>query len=218
MTTEIYKVDAVLPRIAHKLESFRIRTSRNLDDKPRLSTPLNAMFEVGYHVVIHNHELAMISSSPQHAPDILPPVPFDPSGCVGPSETCHQGFACVFVASVIFHYFSHGDAQFFSNLHQALIDYALVSDSKPADVLAIFGLLRALIVKFGRDEVAGTVPLVFKIQALVREEKVSGVMRQRALATLTVQYFEMIADMFGVTLLGDYIEMVSLIFTSMERL
>lgn len=85
-----------------------------------------------------------------------------------------------------------------------------MSDSKPADVLAIFGMLRALLVRFGRDEVAGTVPLVFKIQALIREEKVKGVMRQRALATLTVQYFEMVADMFGVTLLNEYIEAVSL--------
>lgn len=101
---------------------------------------------------------------------------------------------------------SHGDVMFVNALQQTIIDWVCLPNCSVSDMGAIYTLLCTLTRRFGVDGTIRNVPLVFKIQSLVKEGAIKQTSRQRALAAATVEWFGMVANMHQVSRLADYLK------------
>ena len=61
-------------------------------------------------------------------------------------------------------YFLHHDYHFRATVLRYLVDKASTANNTPADVASIFLILKAMLIRFGNDEIVESVPLVFKLQ------------------------------------------------------
>ena len=94
----------------------------------------------------------------------------------------------------------------------SLYQYALFENSKPADDIALLLILRSLLLRFRADQIIRGIPVLFKLQSEVENEKLNGFARQRALASIIVLYFYDIAQVLGIPELQQYVKTVNLLY------
>lgn len=106
-----------------------------------------------------------------------------------------------------------GDLYFRAAAHQTLHAYASSSSLTPKDLVAIYGMLKALFAHFQDDEFIRVVPMLFSLQdaclqAPSEAENQDGfaVPRKRAVAAAIVAYFQMAVDTYGMTEPREYLE------------
>ncbi|KAI9491919.1 hypothetical protein BDB00DRAFT_789231 [Zychaea mexicana] len=100
----------------------------------------------------------------------------------------------------------HGDVMFVNAVHQTIIDWVQMPSCNVGDVGAMYTLLCALTRRFGADGSIRTVPLVFKLQSLVKQSAIKQTSRQRAVAAATIEWFGMVAHMHQISPLQDYLK------------
>ncbi|KAG0372933.1 plasma membrane localization protein [Mortierella sp. AD032] len=106
-----------------------------------------------------------------------------------------------------------GDLYFRAAAHQTLHAYAISSSLTPKDLVAIYGMLKALFVHFQDDEFIRVVPMLFSLQdaclqAPSEDENQDGlaVTRKRAVAAAIVAYFQMAVQTYGMAEPQEYLE------------
>lgn len=106
-----------------------------------------------------------------------------------------------------------GDLYFRAAAHQTLHAYASSSSLTPKDLVAIYGMLKALFAHFQDDEFIRVVPMLFSLQdaclqAPSEAENQDGlaVTRKRAVAAAIVAYFQMAVEIYGMTEPREYLE------------
>lgn len=97
---------------------------------------------------------------------------------------------------------------FVSAVHQTIIDWVQLPDCNVFDVGALYTLLCSLTRRFGGDGTVRTVPLVFKLQNLVKEGKIKQTSRQRAVAAAILEWFGMVAKVHFIERLTTYLKQV----------
>ncbi|KAI8886462.1 hypothetical protein K501DRAFT_269817 [Backusella circina FSU 941] len=97
-----------------------------------------------------------------------------------------------------------GDLQFVNQLHQKIIEWIQSPELNVYEVESIYRLLSSLVGKFGTDETIKLIPLVFKIQSLVKENKIRHTGRQRAVAALVIEWLLFVAEYYSSIPLGEY--------------
>ncbi|CAG8532323.1 3093_t:CDS:10 [Ambispora gerdemannii] len=95
---------------------------------------------------------------------------------------------------------------FLNSLHLSLYQYALSPSAQPSDHVAISKILRSLLSYFKYDQIIIGVPVLFKLQSDVKEEKLEDFARQRSMASVIVRYFYDISKILGIAELRQYIE------------
>lgn len=106
-----------------------------------------------------------------------------------------------------------GDLYFRAAAHQTLHAYASSSSLTPKDMVAIYGMLKALFVHFQDDEFIRVVPMLFSLQdaclqAPSETENQDGfaVTRKRAVSAAIVAYFQMAVETYGMAEPREYLE------------
>jgi hypothetical protein len=89
-------------------------------------------------------------------------------------------------------------------LHQAILDWIQLPNIDVHDVDTIHRVLTALTRKFGADETIKAVPLVFKIQELVKQTVIQHTARQRAVAAIVVEWLFMVGEFYRIDSLVQY--------------
>ncbi|KAF8951322.1 plasma membrane localization protein [Entomortierella lignicola] len=99
-----------------------------------------------------------------------------------------------------------GDLHFRAAAHQTLYAYASSSFLTPKDLVAIYGILKALFTHFQDDEFIRVVPMLFSLQDWCLQDQPSEeeqqdeaftVARKRAIASVIVSYFEMAVSTYN---------------------
>ncbi|KAG2209067.1 hypothetical protein INT46_011465 [Mucor plumbeus] len=98
----------------------------------------------------------------------------------------------------------HGDVMLVNALHQAILDWIQLPNIDVHDVDTIHRVLTALTRKFGADETIKAVPLVFKIQELVKQTVIQHTARQRAVAAIVVEWLFMVGEFYRIDSLVQY--------------
>lgn len=106
------------------------------------------------------------------------------------------------------------DLYFRTAAHQTLHMYASSSTLTPKDLIAIYGILKALFSHFQDDEFIRVVPMLFSLQDWCQEERslegeegdALAVTRKRAVAATIVSYFQMVVSTFGMAGPQEYLE------------
>lgn len=91
-------------------------------------------------------------------------------------------------------------------IHQSIVDWIQLDNLDVHDVNAIYTILSALTHKFGADETIKAVPLVFKIQSLVKQAVIKHTARQRAVAAIVVEWLAMVGEFYRIDSLIQYAE------------
>ncbi|KAF9942325.1 plasma membrane localization protein [Mortierella alpina] len=107
-----------------------------------------------------------------------------------------------------------GDLYFRAAAHQTLHAYATSPTLTPQDLVAIYGILKALFTHFQDDEFIRAVPMLFSLQdwclqgQIVNEEdkQASAVTCKRAVAAAIVSYFQMAVGTYGMAEPQEYLE------------
>lgn len=89
-------------------------------------------------------------------------------------------------------------------LHQAILGWIQLPNIDVHDVNTIHMVLSALTRKFGADETIKAVPLVFKIQELVKQTTIQHTARQRAVAAIVVEWLSMVGEFYRIGSLVQY--------------
>lgn len=97
---------------------------------------------------------------------------------------------------------------FVNAVHQTIIDWVQLPDCNVFDVGALYTLICSLTRRFGADGTIRTVPLVFKLQNLVKEGKIKHTSRQRAVAAAILEWFGMVAKVHLIQRLTTYLKQV----------
>lgn len=102
----------------------------------------------------------------------------------------------------------HGDVLLVNALHQAIVDWIQLPNFEVNDVDAVFMILSALTRRFGADETIKAVPLIFKIQSLVKTAVIKNTARQRAVAAIVVEWLAMVGEFYRIDSLSQYAEVL----------
>jgi len=102
------------------------------------------------------------------------------------------------------------DLYFRAAAHQTIHAYATSAKLTPKDLVAIYGILKALFTHFQDDEFIRVVPVLFSLQDWCLQEPSEGeqdaVTRKRAVAASIVSYFQMAVGTYGMAEPQDYLE------------
>ncbi|KAI8636865.1 hypothetical protein BD408DRAFT_425439 [Parasitella parasitica] len=98
----------------------------------------------------------------------------------------------------------HGDVMLVNALHQSILDWIQLPTIDVHDIGAIHMVLSSLTRKFGVDETIKAVPLVFKIQDLVKQTLILHTARQRAAAAIVVEWLSMVGEFYRIDSLIQY--------------
>ncbi|KAI9315520.1 hypothetical protein BX666DRAFT_1878752 [Dichotomocladium elegans] len=101
---------------------------------------------------------------------------------------------------------NHSDVMFVNAVHQAVLDWVQMPACHVPDVGAMYTLLCTLTRRFGVDGTIRTMPVVFRLQSLVKQGVIKQTSRQRAVAAATVEWFGMIAHMHAIEPLVVYLK------------
>jgi len=93
-------------------------------------------------------------------------------------------------------------------LHQSIVDWIQLPNIDVHDIDAIHMVLSALTRKFGADETIKAVPLVFKIQELVKQTVIQHTARQRAVAAIVVEWLSMVGEFYRIDSLVQYADVL----------
>lgn len=88
------------------------------------------------------------------------------------------------------------------------MDWIQLPNLDAHDVDAIYMILSALTRKFGADETIKAVPLIFKIQSLVKTAEIKHTARQRAVAALIVEWLAMVGEFYRIDSLIQYADVL----------
>ncbi|KAI1300122.1 membrane anchoring protein efr3a [Mortierella claussenii] len=107
-----------------------------------------------------------------------------------------------------------GDLYFRAAAHQTLHAYASSSTLTPQDLVAIYGILKALFTHFQDDEFIRVVPMLFSLQDWClkplltegQQEDTFAVIRKRAVAAAIVAYLQMAVMTYGMVEPQEYLE------------
>ncbi|KAL9553258.1 hypothetical protein MBANPS3_003367 [Mucor bainieri] len=102
----------------------------------------------------------------------------------------------------------HGDVLLVNALHQSIVDWIQLPNIDVHDIDAIHMVLSALTRKFGADETIKAVPLVFKIQELVKQTVIQHTARQRAVAAIVVEWLSMVGEFYRIDSLVQYADVL----------
>lgn len=91
-------------------------------------------------------------------------------------------------------------------LHQSIVDWIQLPNIDVHDVDSVYKILAALTTKFGADGTIKAVPLVFKIQSLVKTSVIKNTARQRAVAAIIVEWLAMVGEFYRIDSLIQYAE------------
>lgn len=72
------------------------------------------------------------------------------------------------------------------------------------DIVSVYKILAALTKKFGADGTIKAVPLVFKLQSLVKTSTIKNTSRQRAVAAIVVEWLGMVGEFYRIDSLIQY--------------
>lgn len=100
----------------------------------------------------------------------------------------------------------HGDVDLVNAIHQSIMDWIQLPNLDVYDVDAIYKVLSALTHKFGADETIKALPLIFKIQSLVKQAVIKHTARQRAVAAIVVEWVAMVSKFYRIDSLIRYAE------------
>lgn len=93
---------------------------------------------------------------------------------------------------------------FIDRLIHTMQDWILISDFNVTDLRFFYTFLCQLIRKFGIDATVMIVPLVFKIQQLVQEDKITLSVRQHAIESALISLFIMMGQFYHIESLLNY--------------
>lgn len=93
-------------------------------------------------------------------------------------------------------------------LHQAIVDWIQLPNFEVEDVDAVLMILSALTRRFGADETIKAVPLIFKIQSLVKTAVIKNTARQRAVAAIVVEWLAMVGEFYRIDSLIQYAQVL----------
>ncbi|KAF9905629.1 plasma membrane localization protein [Lobosporangium transversale] len=106
-----------------------------------------------------------------------------------------------------------GDLYFRAAAHQTLYAYASSSTLTPKDLVAIYGILKAMLNHFQDDEFIRVVPMLFSLQDWClnqpleeQQDDAIEVARKRAVAALIVSYFQMAVSIYDMTEPQEYLQ------------
>ncbi|KAK4521549.1 TOM (translocase of outer membrane) complex component [Mucor velutinosus] len=102
----------------------------------------------------------------------------------------------------------HGDVMLVNALHQSIVDWIQLPNIGVHDIDAIHMILSALTRKLGADETIKAVPLVFKIQDLVKQTMIQHTARQRAVAAIVVEWLSMVGEFYRIDSLVQYADVL----------
>ncbi|OZJ04102.1 hypothetical protein BZG36_02854 [Bifiguratus adelaidae] len=97
------------------------------------------------------------------------------------------------------------DTTFLRSAQQTMLDYSLLSEARPGDLISLMELMRASAAMFGDVASIRTVPLLFSIQNNIKNNVVTSDSRKRAYESMVVQVFAWIAKQYHITALETYI-------------
>ncbi|KAG2205250.1 hypothetical protein INT47_009515, partial [Mucor saturninus] len=100
----------------------------------------------------------------------------------------------------------HGDVLLVNALHQSIVDWIQLPNLDVHDVVSVYKILTALTKKFGADGTIKAVPLVFKLQSLVKTSTIKNTARQRAVAAIVVEWLAMVGEFYRIDSLIQYAE------------
>ncbi|CEP09424.1 hypothetical protein [Parasitella parasitica] len=102
----------------------------------------------------------------------------------------------------------HQDITFVDRLIHTMLDWVLISDFNITDLRFFYAFLCLLNRKFGVDATILIVPLVFKIQQCIQEDKITLQTRQYAIESALISWFAMMAEFYNIQPLLDYINTI----------
>ncbi|KAI8340545.1 hypothetical protein BC941DRAFT_417525 [Chlamydoabsidia padenii] len=102
----------------------------------------------------------------------------------------------------------HGEVMFINSLQQNIAQWVTLDDFNVQDTQALYCLLCSLTRRFGADGTIKSMPLVFQLQALVKQGDVVQTARQRALSAVVIEYLDMVGQFYHVDRLVHYVNQV----------
>ena len=102
----------------------------------------------------------------------------------------------------------HGDVLLVNSLHQTIVDWIQLNNLQVNDVLAISKILSALTHRLGADGTIKAIPLIFKMQELVKTSVIKTTARQRAVAAIVVEWLIMVGEFYRIDSLVQYAESI----------
>ncbi|KAI8054905.1 hypothetical protein BDF21DRAFT_403980 [Thamnidium elegans] len=100
----------------------------------------------------------------------------------------------------------HHDAIFMDRLVHTMQDWVLITDFNITDLRYFYAFICMLTRKFGVDATVMIVPLVFKIQQLLKDDKITQTCRQYAIESCIISFFLMMADYYQLPSLTQYMD------------
>lgn len=89
-----------------------------------------------------------------------------------------------------------------------MLDWIMITDFNITDLRFFYTYLCLLNRKFGVDATVIIVPLIFKIQQCIQENKISLQTRQYAIESALISWFAMVAQFYNIPSLYDYIQTI----------
>lgn len=89
-----------------------------------------------------------------------------------------------------------------------MLDWILITDFNITDLRFFYTFLCLLNRKFGVDATVFIMPLIFKIQQCIQENKITLQTRQYAIESALISWFGMVAGFYGIQPLSDYINTI----------
>lgn len=102
----------------------------------------------------------------------------------------------------------HQDNTFINRLIHTMLDWILISDFNVTDLRFFYAYICLLNRKFGVDATVVIVPLIFKIQQCIQENKITLQTRQYAIESALISWFSMVAGFYNIQPLQDYINAI----------
>ncbi|KAI8367580.1 uncharacterized protein BYT42DRAFT_131806 [Radiomyces spectabilis] len=100
--------------------------------------------------------------------------------------------------------YCHGDTMFLNTLQQLIVEWVELPDCEFEEVYAAYDLLCAIVHRFKIDGIIQCVPLIFKLQDLIKEHSLGSPAQERAVATITLEWLSMVGHSYHLESLCDY--------------
>jgi hypothetical protein len=97
------------------------------------------------------------------------------------------------------------DFAFMNQFSQAIYNWILLPNFNLSDLRLVYAFLCLLTRQFGIDATTILIPLMFKIQQALQEEKVHGYERRHCIETALINWLSMTADFYTIDKLTEYL-------------
>lgn len=100
----------------------------------------------------------------------------------------------------------HTDAIFIDRFVHVIQDWVLIPDFNVSDLRFVYSFLHLMTRKFGIDATVMIVPLVFSIQQLIKEGKITLTTRQYAIESALISLFDAMGQFYHIESLSNYMK------------